>query len=70
MYHRRANIRAFQELLSTAINRRNDHEGGAAGSFFLEKQDRYEALNTMASHSFQLWEVERQRVVDESKLKQ
>lgn len=68
MYHRRANVQAFYELLSFALKKHG--QDGAASSAFNEKQDRYDALNALASHSFQLWEVERQRVVEEEELAQ
>ena len=64
MYYRKGEPNTYQRVLETALQA-PELTDGANRHLFEDKVARYLAMNSLASHYFQLYEKETKRVVDD-----
>lgn len=62
MYHRNGQVQQFQSILSEALKEQEIDLHASNKHMFDNKKARHDAMNSLASHYVQMYEVELQRV--------
>ena len=62
MYHRNGQVKQFQNVLSEALKDPQVDLDVSNGHMFENKKARHDAMNSLASHYFQMYEMELQKV--------